>query len=160
MSGTLVVYYTRTGRTGKVAAEIADRLQGDLDEIREPGKRRGILGFLRSGFEALGGRLAAIEEPGRNPAEYDLVIVGTPVWATRMSSPVRTYLTRYRNRLPEAAFFCTSDGPGNQGALREMAALCDKKPLALLAVARGDLRDGRYTAKLEHFIDGLRAGQG
>ncbi|KUK03189.1 MAG: hypothetical protein XD45_0757 [Thermotoga sp. 50_64] len=50
---TLVVVYSRTGNALSGAKKIADELQADLEVIEGKTNRRGILGFLRSGYEAL-----------------------------------------------------------------------------------------------------------
>ena len=46
---TIVVYYSRTGNTRKVAEELADTLKCDIEQIIDTQKRSDVLGFLRSG---------------------------------------------------------------------------------------------------------------
>ncbi|MCD6363048.1 MAG: flavodoxin family protein [Synergistetes bacterium] len=50
---TLVVVYSRTGITLSLAKKIARELQADLEIIRDNVNRKGVLGFLRSGYEAV-----------------------------------------------------------------------------------------------------------
>ena len=38
---------------------------------------------------------------------YDLVIIGTPVWAGRCSSPVRSFLVEYGGELRQVAYVIT-----------------------------------------------------
>ena len=40
-------------------------------------------------------------------SEYDLVIIGTPVWAGRCSAPVRSFLLQFGEELKEAAYVIT-----------------------------------------------------
>lgn len=119
MNGTnaLVVYYSRTGTTAKVGRAIADRLGCRAEEIIDTRKRTGIFGFLVGAYHAYKKKLTEIEEPECNPASYDLVVVGTPVWAGTVTPAVRTYLHRTRNRLPPVAFFLTTGGTGIEGTL-------------------------------------------
>lgn len=91
---SLVAYYTRTRHTQEVALELADVLQGDVEEIKDTKKRSGILGWLRSGRDAMNGSLTVLEEPANEPAEYDLLVIGTPNWASHVSTPVRTYIPK------------------------------------------------------------------
>ncbi len=94
--------------------------------VKGTGGRLGLFGSLRSAEEAWRERPAAIEPPRRDPSSYDLIIIGTPVWAWSTSSPVRAYLTAMKARLPDVAFFCTLGasgrarvfGPRRQGATR------------------------------------------
>jgi hypothetical protein len=47
---TLIVFYSRTGRTRKAAGLLADLLGAEMEELAEPGvDRSGIGGFLRGG---------------------------------------------------------------------------------------------------------------
>ena len=48
----LVVYYSRTGRTKKIAKEIQERLNADIEEIHDVKNREGILGWLSAGRDA------------------------------------------------------------------------------------------------------------
>jgi len=87
---TLVVYYSRSGHTRGVARQVAAALEADLEEIAEPTGRDGVLGYVRSALEAIFGASAEIERPRSDPGDYDLVVVGTPVWDAAVSTPVRT----------------------------------------------------------------------
>ena len=114
----LVVYYSRTGRTWAVGEALAQALGGEMEEIVEPRGRTGIFGSLRSAVEAWRERPSAIAAPKRDPSSYDLVVIGTPVWAWSVSSPVRAYLTAMKPRLPDVAFFCTLGATGSTRASR------------------------------------------
>jgi hypothetical protein len=46
---TLIVYFTRTGRTKKIVDTLQTGLAADVEEITEEGSRRGLLGWLKSG---------------------------------------------------------------------------------------------------------------
>lgn len=45
----LVVFYSRTGNTKKVAEALARELKCDTDEILETKSRKGILGYIFAG---------------------------------------------------------------------------------------------------------------
>lgn len=153
MSRILVAYYSMTGHTQQIATQIAAALDADCDTIREVTPRTGALRDPRSALEGLLGRSAAIEPPMRDPAAYDLVIVGTPVWAARMSSPMRTYLTQHRARFKQLAVFCTAGGLGPRGVLRRMAALSEQTAVARLVVLARELESGGYAGKVAQFVD-------
>ena len=94
MSGKiLVVYYSRTGTTQKIAKEISGRLGADMEEVVDKKNRKGIIGWIRAGRDAGAKRLTEIEEPQRDPGLYGLVIIGTPIWNGTISTPIRTYIT-------------------------------------------------------------------
>jgi hypothetical protein len=123
MNRVLVVCYSRGGTTRQVAEQLASSLGAELDEIEEVGSRAGGLGYLRSAFEAVARGIPAIRTQ-KNPRDYDLVVIGTPVWAGTMSSPVRAYLLRHHGRLPRVALFAVMAGRGAESTLREMQHAC------------------------------------
>ena len=84
---SLVVYYSRTGNTKFVAEEIAAEIGADIEEIVDLKSRAGTMGWLSAGRDATINRQTKIAETKRNPADYDLVVVGSPVWAWSPSAP-------------------------------------------------------------------------
>jgi len=151
----LVVYYSRTGRTRKAAAELAWTLDCDIEEIFEPTARTGVFGYLRSLMEARRERSVPIAAPRRDPASYGLVVVGTPVWGWSVSSPVRAYLTATKPRLPDVAFFCTLVGAGAARAFAQMQRLAGKAPRAECAVSDREVASGVYRERVAAFARAL-----
>src|SRR5689334_1413901 len=105
---TLIVYYSLTGNTARVAHDLAQRLGGELESIRDREHGAGILGFIKCSFDALRGTKVDIAPIFRNPRDYSLVIVGTPVWAGKMTPAMRTYLQQFRGQFRQLVFFTTS----------------------------------------------------
>ena len=138
----LVAYYSRSGNTRRVAEVIAGELGADLEPITDRTERHGLLGYLRAARDAIRGRGTAIGEPVHNPAAYDLVVVGTPVWASSVTPAIRTYLARHAGRLPDAALFLTHGGTGRERVFSQMTALCGRFPLGAFALREQELRGG------------------
>jgi flavodoxin len=147
----LVVFYSRSGMTRRIAQALAAALHGDLEEITEPKSRSGFLGYLRSATEARRMRPATIVPAQHDVAAYDLVIVGTPVWAWSLSSPVRAFLMATAARLPEVAFFCTLGGAGSENAFAQMTAIIGKQPRAVCAITQREVLAGNYAGRLAAF---------
>jgi menaquinone-dependent protoporphyrinogen IX oxidase len=129
----LVVYYSRTGNTRRLGRWIAAGLDATAEEIGDRVDRRGLIGYLRSGNQALFNRKTDILPVAHDPNEYELVVIGTPVWRMSLSSPVRTYLHQFGRRLRHVAFFCTMDRFGSQRVFRQMQQVCGSAPVATLA---------------------------
>jgi len=146
----LVVYYSRTNNTKLVAEVIAQSLEADIEEIKDEKNRMGVFGFLRCGYESIFKKLTDIKVSRKNPEKYDLIIVGSPVWAGRLSSPVRTYLHLYGCKFKNVSFFVTY-GLGGGKVFRQMEELC-KLPIATLEVKNGEIESGEYVKKVEEFI--------
>jgi flavodoxin len=89
---SLVVFYSRTGNSKFVAEKVASELNADTEEIVDLKKRRGWLGFIRAEYDATRGKETNIEKKQKSPKDYDLIVVGTPVWNSRLTPAIRTYL--------------------------------------------------------------------
>jgi flavodoxin len=151
MSDTLVVHFSRTGYTRRIAEEIAQAAGGDVEGIREKRQRTGLAGYFRWGRVACKHTAVEIEPAIRDPRDYRLVILGTPVWAGRLSSPVRAYIAAHKQELPRIALFCTQGGSGAPKVLQAMADLCGQKPVATAFFSDAEIDRGRCAEKLRAF---------
>ena len=80
-----------------------------MEEVVDLKKREGKLGWLSAGRDGTGNRQTEIAETKRNPKDYDLMVVGTPVWAWSPSAAIRTYLTKNDLSGIKVALFFTYD---------------------------------------------------
>lgn len=151
----LIVYYSRSGVTAKVARELAALCGAELEEIRDRRPRGGAAGFLRSAWQGLRRLPAEIEKPRHHPADYPCIVLGTPVWAGQMSSPMRAYILQQREHFRRIAVFCTMGGSDGGEVLSSMAALCNKLPMASLGLRQGDVTSERHAAALADFAHEL-----
>jgi hypothetical protein len=94
-----------------------------------------------------------IREPGKNPADYDLVVVGTPVWSSSVSAPVRTYLSQMGSSVSNVAFFLTHGGTGENRVLRQMEELCGTAPLAVLGLRELEVAHEQYAIQVAAFTE-------
>lgn len=133
----LVVYYSRTQKTKKVAQAIAEAVGADLSEITEETPRDGVLGFIGGGYDALFNRLARIRELDRRVEDYDLVVLGTPVWAGRPATPATTFLKKYCNGIKKLAVFILHGSPNDDypGVIRFLEQAAGKKAASTLSLA-------------------------
>ena len=157
MKSTLVVYFSRTGYTRRVAEEIARAAGADCVEIHEHSSRKGFLGYWRSAREALRGTAIEIKPGQLNPRDYALVVLGTPVWASNMSSPMRAYIDRHRRDFARIALFCTQGGSGAEKVLQRMATLTDQTPVATAFFSDSEIDHGRHAGKLAAFVAAIAA---
>ena len=149
----LVACYSRTGTTRQVAEAVAKELHADLEEIVDMKKRSGAMGFVVGGKDAKLKKLTEIDEPRSDPASYALVVIGTPVWAGTMCPAVRTYITRFKDKLPDVAFFLTTGGSGIDRTFAAMAELCGKEPLARLGLTAKQVRKEDWSARVKKFAE-------
>ncbi|HEX7643859.1 MAG TPA: flavodoxin [Noviherbaspirillum sp.] len=155
MSNILLVYYSRTGMTRRAAEELRQYLPCDVEEIHEERSREGKAGYARSLFDVLMRRHPSIRTSGKDLAGYEMAVIATPVWASDMSSPVRTYILENRDRFKRIAGFCTMGGTGGNKALEHMAQLCDRTLAARLVLTDAEIESGLSSAKLRTFANAV-----
>lgn len=145
----LVVYYSATGNTARVARDVAQRLNADVESIQE----KKHAGPLKSMWRAIRNIPAEIDEPLRKPSDYDLTIVGTPVWVGRMTPAVRAYLQRVRPELSRVAFFVTSANTDVAKVSPAFEVLSGRTAGACAGFNARELRDPvTYENKLATFV--------
>lgn len=153
---TLVTCYSLTGHTDTVGNSIADRLGAKTEPIVERSTRGGLLGTTAGAVSALLGRKSAIAAPLRDPSEFDLVVLGTPVWAGAPAPAVNTYIDRHRDALDRVAFLCTQGKVGAARALARMERRLGHPPLATLSVNEDEIGGSALDEKIEAFLSDLR----
>ena len=155
MTRILVAYYSRSGNTRKIAGQIAATLNADIEEIIDTDRRQGIRGYLRSGRQAFFRRLTSLRPGIRRPSDYDLVVIGSPIWNISLSSPVRTYIRQHRREIKDAAFFCTCGGMGAGRVFEQMAQETGQRPVSLLAVREAELDSPATAQAISKFCGAL-----
>lgn len=156
MIKALIVYYSRTGTTRKAAERISKLLGCDVEEIQDVTNRSGKLAFIKAGRDALRKRLTTLDKVKNDPGIYDVVIIGTPVWANKMSTPIRTYISQYKGSFKKVAFFCTQEGT-DESLFNDMESLCEKKPIATLNLLRKqEVESDNCPEKINNFVSKIR----
>jgi len=117
----LVVCFSLTGNTRLIAKTIAKEAGADFNEL-VPVRQyplRGAWLYLRGGIEAVFKSEPELERGIVDYAAYDVLFVGTPVWAGTMVPPIRTFLKSEAVKGKKIYVFCTYGG-GVGGALHDM----------------------------------------
>ena len=138
----LCVYYSRTGNTEKLMEEIAGELGCEKVRLSDGVDRSGLLGWLRSGMQAMARHVPQVDKPETELplGEYDLVIIGTPVWAGRSSAVMRSFLKERGGEIRNAAYVLTrSSGSQYQEVYRQMDLCVPAGHLAAVSLRSGDV---------------------
>lgn len=153
----LVVYYSKTGNTERVGQDIASRLGADSEKIIDLKKRSGILGWILGGRDATRKLTTEIGQPVKDPAAYDIVVIGTPMWGWNMTPAVRAYVEKMKDKLKNVAFFGTSGGSSLDKTFSQLEELAGKKAVASVGFVAPELRDKtKYGEKMAAFIEAVK----
>lgn len=90
----IVIYYSLEGNTKYVAEKIAENMSADILRL-EPVKeypKEGARKFIWGGKSVLLGERPKLKSYQWNKSDYDVILIGTPVWASSFAPPIRTFL--------------------------------------------------------------------
>ena len=92
---TLVVYYSLSGNTKQIAANIASKAKAEVFEIKttEP-MQEGLKFHLEIKQQLKNKKYPSIQEKLPDFNDYDTIFVGFPVWWYTMATPVFEFLQR------------------------------------------------------------------
>jgi len=115
MSKILIIYHSLDGNTDFIAKLLARELKADLLRL-EPVKeisRKILPKYLWGGRQVLMKVKPKLKKYNNDFKKYDLVLIGTPIWAFTFTPPVRTFLSKKELKSKKIALFCTHEGnPG------------------------------------------------
>lgn len=89
----IIVYFSRKGSTKAVAEMVSEKIGAQIYEIIDPINRKGLIGFMRSGFQAKRKKHVHIK-----PLPVDLLdgieelIIATPLWAGNLAPATPSFL--------------------------------------------------------------------
>ena len=156
---TVIVVYSRSGRSLRIAERLAERTRSRLCQIDCP-RYRGPLGWLRGWRDARRGVLPAIDVVPEIGAA-DLLILGGPVWAGRFAPPLRSLMAEARRLPPVAGVFVTRNRIGSSLPLEaDLEALAAVGPMPgtevpLLTLPRRALEGGGGERAIARFAERL-----
>jgi flavodoxin len=144
---TLVIYYSFTQNNELLARELQRRLECNILKIETLKQRSGLAIF----WDILFNRKPAIAFPPTDMAQYDQFIFVSPIWAARIASPLKTFLTKERGTIKHYSFI-TLCGGGNSKQhdkiVGELVTMLDVAPDAVAELWLSDLkRKGHPTGK-------------
>jgi len=93
---TLVIYYSRTGKTKLISETLKKHLNADLLEIKDIKDREGTWGYLTAAFDAIFNRHTPIEPEKIDFSSYQSIVVASPVWNWKISTPIHTFFDANR----------------------------------------------------------------
>jgi flavodoxin len=120
---TLIVYYSFDGNTKFIAEIIAKTIKADLLELKPKEEiTRGPLKHLWGGRQVMMKEKPELFSFDKNPDDFDVIYIGTPVWAFNYAPAINAFLSKTELKRKKIALFCCHGGtPGNTIAkMREL----------------------------------------
>lgn len=157
----VLVYYSMSDNTDYVAKYIKERL--DVDLIRLVPKKeypnKGFKKFFWRGKSAVMGETPPLE-PYDFSNKYDLIIIGSPIWAGTFTPPIRTFIKDNKEILKDkkiAVYFTHSGGGSNKAIvkLKELIGI-DNLIANLSLIDPKDKQSNDKDKQIEDFIELLK----
>ncbi len=149
-----VVFYSLSGNTQAAAKEIAEGIGADLIELKlvKPFPTEKSKQLALGGMQAMFGMKPAIQELSKNIKEYDVLILGTPIWAGTIAAPVHSFLNKYQVLDKIVAVFTFSGGGDNKRCIAKLSKRLPRLKVEV-ALANHDSDLAIHNAdKIHHFI--------
>ncbi|MCL2045355.1 MAG: hypothetical protein FWG88_03105 [Oscillospiraceae bacterium] len=96
---TLVVYYSKTGNTEKVAKAIIEKKNCDFDILEYDDKTKKMSSKL-------------------DPALYEHIILLSPIWAFSLAEPMKQYILKHNAAIKQYDLVVTCGGIGLRGCIK------------------------------------------
>jgi flavodoxin len=109
---TLIIYYSFEGNTRFIAETIANTINADILELKpkEEIKSKGFMKYVWGGRQVVRQKSPELIPFDKKPEEYDMILIGTPVWAWTFAPALRTFLTTVKLQNKKIALFCCHGG--------------------------------------------------
>lgn len=108
----LVIFYSFEGNTRYIAEQIAETINADLLELKPKKeiKKSKFMKYVWGGKQVVLGAKPELEQLDKNPQQYDMIILGTPVWAFSYTPAFKTFFSQVKLKGKKIALFCCSGG--------------------------------------------------
>jgi flavodoxin len=157
MAGALVAYFSRSGVTESLATQLAAKLGASLEPVKPEASYAGRGGYMKAVLHSLFRRAPAVHCE-HVPANHSVVIIGSPIWAGRLSAPMRSYLRRFDGHVGHVAAFWVSGSGQDYSAVRsEIEQLTGQALLATASFSEREVRSETAGPKLEALAQAVRA---
>jgi len=124
----LIVFFSRSGNTRRIAELIHQEVGGTLHEIQVkvpyPDAYNAVVDQAKQEIQA--GYKPALRSTLDDIEAYDTIFIGSPNWWNTIAPPVATFLSEYDLSGKTVVPFCTHGGGGLGRIGRDIANLCPK----------------------------------
>ena len=108
---TSIIYHSYSGNTRSVAEKVCDACGGDLVEVKPKSDYSRLTAYTLGCYRAMKGACDPIELEEIDVSADDVIVIGTPVWASRATPVVNAAVAALKGcRGKKAVIFATSGG--------------------------------------------------
>jgi len=108
----LVIFYSLTGNCRMIAEMIKKTVQADLLELKPEQNipQKGFMKYFQGGKAVIKKQKPKLAPADKNLDDYDLIFIGTPVWAWSYAPALNSLFSDYVIKSKQIALFCCHGG--------------------------------------------------
>ena len=108
----LVVYYSYEGNTKFIGDSIAEKIDADVMQLKPKIEKRkkGFMKYIWGGRQIFMNKKPELNQLDKNPEDYDVIFIGTPVWAWTYTPAINTFLSEVDLKNKKIALFTCHGG--------------------------------------------------
>jgi hypothetical protein len=160
MDKVLIVVYSHTGSSTRVARMLSTACGWPLAEVVDAKPRAGAWGNLRCVADSLLRRSPPFRYDGPDPAQFGAVVLVSPIWVGRLAGPMRSFVVRHRTVLKRVAMVQVMGESGAEGAVVEVEHLLGRPTVATMALKRQEVGGRSCVGRIKTFGKVVEAAQG
>ncbi len=152
----LIVYFSRTGATKILAEDLAKALGADTEELKDHQNWSGPVGWMKAGRAAMMKTETEIDILKNNPALYDLVLIGSPVWAGTFAPAVRMFIKSQKENFRKVIFFSTQGSEKEQSIFVRLEEFVGRQPEMKFFFTTKEINSGAYQEKMRSIVEDIK----
>jgi flavodoxin len=152
----LIVYYSLSGNTKKLAESIKEKVGGVLHEVQPqtpyPSEYNAVTEQAKQ--EIKNKFCPALKSKVNDMESYDTIFVGSPNWWNTIAPPLSTFLREHNLSGKKILPFCTHGGGGVGNIEKDISKLCPKSEMKLgLSVYGSKINDAQIEQWIKNITD-------
>jgi hypothetical protein len=155
MDSILIVFYSYTGVSRRVAQLISAQQGWPMGEVSEVRPRSGGLGYLRCLLDSMLHLCPAVKYEGPDPAGFRTVVLVSPVWAHALCGPMRSFVSAHRGSLRRFAVLSTMGTAGAASVAAEVSRIVGRPPVLSAGLTQAEVQSGSGAQRAHAFGDAL-----
>jgi hypothetical protein len=155
MADRVIVFVTRDGHSRALAMDLGRRLGAAVYEIVDKVNRKGLVGWIRSGYQASRGEATPISDPAPVLRGIRDLILVQPLWAGAVCPPLRSWLRAHIRELSAVRISLLASKGGSSGKPLRAKFEAEFLPLAAFATIKESQSQAGKDRELDAFAASL-----
>jgi flavodoxin len=146
-----IIFHSYSGKTRGVARKVRAACGGDLIEVKPRKKYNALTVYPLGGYRAMKGRKDPINMEKIDVAGYDMLVIGTPVWAWKPTPVINAAIAALKDcKGKKAVIYATCGGDAGEtiGIMRKALEKKGVKVVGEMVFDKKTVRDGKKINEL------------